>query len=144
MPSLSVSFLSELVLLIIAESIGSLSSSLEASDAKIRTSSCLYPLNVITSARVNSFFVIVPVLSEHKISMPAISSMATSLLTIAFFFASNEAPTAIVTDKTAGNATGMAAIVNTSANCRVSTKLSCLNIETIKINAIIKAASTIK
>jgi hypothetical protein len=36
--------------------------------------------------------------------------MATSLLTIACFFASRRAPTAIVTDKTVGIATGIAAI----------------------------------
>ena len=59
----------------------------------------------------------VPVLSEHRISAPAISSIATSLLTIACFFASIVAPTVIVTDRTAGSAAGIAAINSTSANC---------------------------
>ena len=95
---------------------GSLSSSRDASEANNKTSSEVKPSNAFTSARVNSFFVIVPVLSEQSISIPAISSIATSLLTIAFFFANTDAPTAIVTDNTAGKATGIAAIVKTSAN----------------------------
>ena len=45
--------------------------------------------------------------------------MATSLLTIACFFASRRAPTAIVTDRTVGIATGIAATVSTRANCNV-------------------------
>ena len=66
---------------------------------------------------VSLFWVRVPVLSAQSTSTPANSSIATSLLTIACFFASRRAPTAIVTDKTVGIATGMAATVSTSANC---------------------------
>ena len=50
--------------------------------------------------------------------------MATNRLTIAFFLASERAPTAIVTDNTVGMATGIAATVNTRANCNVSRILS--------------------
>ena len=52
--------------------------------------------------------------------MPAISSMETSRDTIALIRASFSAPTAIVTDRTAGNATGIEATVRISANCMVS------------------------
>ena len=52
--------------------------------------------------------------------MPAISSMATSRETIAFIRASFSAPTAIVTESTAGSATGIEATVRMSANCTVS------------------------
>jgi len=45
--------------------------------------------------------------------------IATNLLTIALFLASNRAPTAMVTDNTVGIATGIAATVNTRANCKV-------------------------
>ncbi len=64
----------------------------------------------------SSFLVSVPVLSEHRMSMPAISSIATRRVTIAFIRARTDAPTAIVTDRTAGKATGMAATVRISAN----------------------------
>lgn len=74
----------DLAFCIIALSIGSLSSSLDAREAKSKTSSEVKSLNDFTSARVSSFLVIVPVLSEQRISIPAISSIATSLLTIAF------------------------------------------------------------
>ena len=57
-------------------------------------------------------------MSEHSTSMPASSSMAASRLTIACFAASRRAPTAIVTDSTVGIATGIAATVNTNANCK--------------------------
>ena len=50
--------------------------------------------------------------------MPAISSMATSRLTIACFVARSSAPTAIVTDGPVGIATGIAATVSTNANCK--------------------------
>ena len=49
--------------------------------------------------------------------------MATSRLTTACFRARMRAPTAMVTDNTVGIATGMAATVNTSANCKVVAKL---------------------
>ncbi len=52
--------------------------------------------------------------------MPAISSMETSRDTIAFIRASFSAPTAMVTDSTAGSATGIEATVRMSANCTVS------------------------
>ena len=71
------------------------------------------------SPRVSLFCVSVPVLSAQSTSTPANSSIATSLLTIACFFASRRAPTAIVTDSTVGIATGIAATVSTSANCNV-------------------------
>jgi hypothetical protein len=45
-----------------------------------------------------------PVLSEHKIDTEASSSIAVNLLTITCFFASVEAPTAIVIDMTVGKA----------------------------------------
>jgi hypothetical protein len=54
-------------------------------------------------------------LSAQSTSTPASSSIATSLLTIAYFFASLRAPAAIVTDNTVGIATGIAATVRTNA-----------------------------
>ena len=77
----------------------------------------LFTLN--GSPSVSLFWVRVPVLSAHSTSTPANSSMATNLLTIAFFLASRRAPTAIVTDSTVGIATGIAATVSTRANCNV-------------------------
>ena len=71
------------------------------------------------SPSVSLFWVSVPVLSAHSTSTPASSSIATSLLTMACFFDSSRAPTAMVTDSTVGIATGIAATVSTSANCRV-------------------------
>ena len=71
------------------------------------------------SPSVSLFCVRVPVLSAHSTSTPASSSMATNLLTIACFFASRRAPTAMVTDRTVGIATGIAATVSTRANCNV-------------------------
>ena len=63
-----------------------------------------------------------PVLSEQSTSIPAISSIDSSRVTIAFILDSATAPTAIVTDSTAGIATGIAATVRISANwMRVST-----------------------
>ena len=55
---------------------------------------------------VSLFCVSVPVLSAHKISTPASSSIATNRLTTACFLARRRAPTAIVTDRTVGIATG--------------------------------------
>ena len=71
------------------------------------------------SPKVSLFWVRVPVLSAHSTSTPANSSIATNRVTIAFFLASRRAPTAIVTDKTVGIATGIAATVSTRANCNV-------------------------
>jgi hypothetical protein len=53
--------------------------------------------------------------------MPAISSIETNRDTIARIRASRAAPAAIVTESTAGNATGIAATVKISTNIRVST-----------------------
>ena len=104
----------------IASSIGSLSSSLEARAAYSMTSFSVYFLKTFTSPTVSSFFVIVPVLSAHRMSTPAISSMATSLLTMASFFASADAPTVMQTERTAGMAAGIAATIRTSPNWMIS------------------------
>jgi len=61
----------------------------------------------------------VPVLSEQSTSTPASSSIADNLVTIACFFASRRAPTAMATDSTVGMATGIAATSNTNANSNV-------------------------
>ena len=64
--------------------------------------------------------------------------MDASLLTIACFFARTIAPTAIVTVKTAGKATGIAATVRTRVNLKISGIFSCLyNAVKIIITAII-------
>ena len=103
-----------------------------------------------TSARVNGspmvsvFWVRVPVLSEHRTSTPASSSMATSRVTIACLSASSQAPTAIVTDRTVGMATGMAATVRTSANWRVSATGSPRRIETMTITVTRATASRMR
>ena len=100
-------------------SIVSLSSAREAS-APSSTSSSRAALPTQTgSPSVNLFWVSVPVLSEQSTSTPANSSMDASRLTIASRSASLRAPTAMVTDSTAGMATGIAATVSTSANCSV-------------------------
>ncbi len=79
--------------------------------------------------------------------MPANSSMATSLLTIASLRARSRAPTAIVTDSTVGMATGMAATVSTRANsstgCRPGAAWSIAsprNSETVTISTTSTAA----
>ena len=69
------------------------------------------PFTVNGSPSVSLFWVRVPVLSEHSTSTPASSSIAANRVTIASFFASRRAPTAIVTDSTVGIATGIAATV---------------------------------
>ncbi len=68
------------------------------------------------------FCVSVPVLSEHRISMPASSSMASRRLTMACFFARAVAPIAMVTVSTAGIATGIAEMVSTRE--KISTSVS--------------------
>jgi hypothetical protein len=70
-------------------------------------------------------------LSEQRISTPATSSMAASLLTMASFLASSIAPTAMVTERTAGRAAGMAATTSTRANYKVCRRLSCLRVATM-------------
>ncbi len=77
-------------------------------------------------------------------STPAISSIATSLLTMASLLASAIAPAAMVIERTAGSAAGMAATIKTSANWRVSRILSCLKSETMKITVTSAIASTIR
>ena len=96
------------------------------------------------SPRVSLFWVRVPVLSEHSTSTPASSSIATSRLTIACFFASSRAPAAIVTDSTVGIATGIAATVSTSANCSVSRTGLPRAIDTTVITATSATASRIR
>jgi len=68
------------------------------------------------SPSVSLFCVSVPVLSEQRTSTPASSSIAERRVTIASFLASRRAPTAIVTDRTVGMATGMAATRSTKQN----------------------------
>ena len=94
------------------------SSARDASAALRMTCSGAVPSTQNGSPSVNLFWVSVPVLSEQSTSIPASSSMAASRLTIACFAASTRAPTAIVTDSTVGIATGIAATVNTNANCK--------------------------
>ncbi len=96
------------------------------------------------SPSVSLFWVRVPVLSEHSTSTPASSSIATSRLTIAFFFASRRAPTAIVTESTVGIATGIAATVSTSANWSVVKSGSPRTIEIATITATRASARTIR
>ena len=96
------------------------------------------------SPSVSLFWVRVPVLSTHSTSTPASSSMATSLLTIAFFRASRRAPTAIVTDNTVGIATGIAATVSTRANCNVVRIASPRKIATVIITVTIATARMIR
>ncbi len=55
-------------------------------------------------------------------SMPAISSMDSRRDTMAFIRDRATAPTAMVTDNTAGMATGIEATVRISANCTRSSK----------------------
>ena len=59
----------------------------------------------------------VPVLSEQRVSTPAISSMDSSRDTIAPCFDSESAPSAMVTENTAGIATGIEATRSTRTNC---------------------------
>ena len=97
----------------------------EASAAASTSSSRVAPPNGTGSPSVSRFSVRVPVLSEQSTSMPAISSMDSRRATMALLRDSARAPTAIVTDRTAGIATGMAATVSTSANWSSSTTGSC-------------------
>src|SRR5262252_5043637 len=67
-------------------------SSIFEAKAAARMQSCtLFAENRIGSPSVSWFLVKVPVLSEHRMSTPAISSMADSLETIAFCFDSASA-----------------------------------------------------
>ncbi len=127
-----------------ARSIGSWSSDLEARQAYRITSSGLTPDTVKGSPRDSLFWVKVPVLSEQSMSMPAISSILASLVTIAFLRAKSLAPTAIVTESTVGMATGTAATVNTRANSRVLIISSPLKRATPSIRATKNIAITIR
>ena len=127
-----------------ARSIVSWFSARDASAALRITCSGLTPSTLNGGPRVSLFCVKVPVLSEQSTSIPANSSMATSRLTIACFAASSRAPTAMVTDSTVGIATGMAATVSTSANCKVVIILSPRNSATVRINTTNTTASTIR
>lgn len=104
----------------IARSMGSLLSGADASATVAITAFSVMPGNAFTSATLIAFSVIVPVLSEHRISIPAIPSIAESLLTIASFRARTTAPTARETVRTAGKAVGMTATMRMRANWSVS------------------------
>src|SRR6266480_4404427 len=90
----------------IARSIGSLSAAREAKDAIRINVAASVPAQGAGWPRVNLFWVNVPVLSEQRTSTPANSSIDSSRETIALLLASFRAPSAIVTDSTAGIATG--------------------------------------
>ena len=79
-------------------------------------SSALFAPNSTGSPKVSSFFVRVPVLSEHRMSTPAISSMACKRETMAFSLERDSAPRAMVTESTAGMATGIEAITRIRMN----------------------------
>ncbi len=122
----------------------SLSSAREASAAQRMTWSAATSFTLNGSPSVSLFWVRVPVLSEHSTSTPANSSMAASRVTIASFLASRRAPTAMVTDSTVGIATGIAATVNTRANCSVVSIGSPRNSATMMITATRATARTIR
>ena len=93
---------------------------MEAKAAARIKSSSVAPAKRTGSPKVRRFWVRVPVLSEQRTSMPAISSMDSSRDTMAFMREMARAPTAMVTESTAGIATGMDATVRISANCASS------------------------
>ena len=97
----------------------SLSSAREASAAQRMTWSAGMLFTLKGSPSVSLFWVRVPVLSEHSTSTPASSSIADNRVTMASFFASRRAPTAMVTDSTVGMATGIAATRSTRQNSNV-------------------------
>ena len=88
------------------------------------------------------FCVSVPVLSEQRMSTPASSSTVDSLVTIACFAARARAPRAMVTDSTAGMATGTAAMVRTRANWSTSSSLSPRNTATTNMSMASTTAMT--
>ena len=88
------------------------------------TSSAVTPGAVQGVADGEPFWVRVPVLSEHSTSMPPSSSTAGRWETTAWRWASWRAPTAIVTDSTAGSATGTDAMVTTSANSSTPSRVA--------------------
>ncbi len=90
------------------------------------------------------FWVSVPVLSVHSTSTPPSSSTAARWLTTASCLASCAAPTAMVTDSTAGNATGIDATVTTSANSSSSVTGFPRSNPTARITPTSTSARTIK
>ena len=102
------------------------------------------PFTVKGSPKVSLFWVSVPVLSEHNTSTPASSSIADNRVTMASFFASRRAPTAIVTESTVGIATGIAATRSTRQNSMVVSALSPRKSATANINATRTTARTIR
>jgi hypothetical protein len=85
-----------------ATSMTSLSSARDASAALRITSSADMSSRQNGSPSVSLFWVKVPVLSEHRMSTPASSSIADRRVTIASFLARRRAPTAMVTESTVG------------------------------------------
>mmetsp|Transcript_8160 Transcript_8160/g.27099 ORF Transcript_8160/g.27099 Transcript_8160/m.27099 type:complete len:319 (+) Transcript_8160:1691-2647(+) len=100
-----------------ARSIASWFSRFAARQAILSTSSCEAPEKVSISfgSSSSTFFVSVPVLSLHRISMPAISSIHDKRCTIAFSRDSSRAPTARPVVTTTGIATGSTATMITNA-----------------------------
>jgi hypothetical protein len=99
-----------------AVSMASRSSALHASAPASTTSSGVAAPIGTASPSVSLFCVSVPVLSEQSTETPAISSIDSSRDTIAFMRDSASAPSAMVTESTAGNATGMDATTTISTN----------------------------
>ncbi len=99
-----------------AESIASSLFALVASAAPKMISSGFVLSNGIGVVSVSLFWVSVPVLSLQRMSTPASSSIADRRETIAFCFDSASAPSASVTDITAGSATGTDATSRTRMN----------------------------
>ena len=100
-----------------AVSIASRSSMREASAAARMQSCGSVAASITGSPSLSWFLVSVPVLSEQRMSTPAISSIAESFETIAFSLERASAPSAMVIENTVGIATGMEATSNTSTNC---------------------------
>ena len=123
---------------------GSSFSAREASAPAKMTCSAVTPSTLNGVPRVRVFWVRVPVLSAQSTSTPASSSIATRRDTMAFLVASSRAPTAMVTDNTVGIATGIAATVRTSANCKVVRTGSPRRIETTTITATSTTARTMR
>ena len=119
-----------------ARSIGSWSSALDAR-APASTTSSTEALSIPTgSPRRSLFCVSVPVLSEQRISIPAISSIDSRRETMAFILERATAPIAMVIESTAGMATGIDATARISANWTILIKSAPLKSWTITISVI--------
>mmetsp|Transcript_8599 Transcript_8599/g.17442 ORF Transcript_8599/g.17442 Transcript_8599/m.17442 type:complete len:265 (-) Transcript_8599:652-1446(-) len=96
-------------------------SSLAARQLTLSTSPALesFTTQIRSRSSTSSFFVSVPVLSEHRMSMPAISSMALRRCTMAFSWLSSYEPTARAVVTTRGIATGRVATRMTMAVFRL-------------------------